>query len=158
MFLAALILIISTGLFFFYLQVACQRILRRKFDHDYFLSIVSANRLEFPTIRTGLEEFDAPVDYARVRMMLKCDYLALTYLLKNAANLNQRYTRDEYLLIFYFRAVFLSWAARHLLRRREQPAILKLTAILEYFANIVGRRVDLVRFGNLSASDYLINL
>ena len=158
MFLAALILIISTGLFFFYLQVACQRILRRKFDQEYFLSIVNANRLEFPAIRKGLEEFDALDDYSRVRVMLKCDYLALTYLLKNAANANQRYTRDEYLLIFYFRAVFFSWAARHLLRLREQPAILKLTAILEYFANVVGRRVDLIRFGNLSASDYLMNL
>ena len=158
MFLAALILIISTGLFFFYLQVACQRILRRKFDQEYFLSIVNANRLEFPTIRKGLEEFAALDDYSRVRVMLKCDYLALTYLLKNAANANQRYTRDEYLLIFYFRAVFFSWAARHLLRLREQPAILKLTAILEYFANVVGRRVDLIRFGNLSASDYLMNL
>ena len=158
MFLAALILIISTGLFFFYLQVACQRILRRKFDQEYFLSIVNANRLEFPTIRKGLEEFAALDDYSRVRVMLKCDYLALTYLLKNAANASQRYTRDEYLLIFYFRAVFFSWAARHLLRLREQPAILKLTAILEYFANVVGRRVDLIRFGNLSASDYLMNL
>jgi hypothetical protein len=158
MFLAALILIISTGLFFFYLHAACQRILRRKFAQEYFLSIVNANQLEFPTIREGLEEFDALDDYSRVRMMLKCDYLAVTYLLKNAANLKQRYTREERLLIFYFRGVFFFWAARHLLRMREQPAILKLTAILEYFANVVGQRVALVRFGNLSASEYLMNL
>jgi hypothetical protein len=158
MFLASLILIISTALFCFYLQVACQRILRRKFDQEYFLSIVNANRLEFPAIRKGLEEFDAPVDYHQARLMLKCDYLALTYLLKNAANVNQRYTREERLLILYFRAVFFSLMVRHLLRLREQPAMLKLSVILEYFANVVGRRVDLVRFGNLSAAEYLMDL
>jgi hypothetical protein len=158
MFLASLILIVSTALFFFYIQVVCQRILRRRFDQEYFLSIVNANRLEFPAIRKGLEEFDAPLDYHRARLMLKCDYLALTYLLKNAANVNQRYTSEERLLILHFRAVFFSLMVRHLLRWREQPAMLKLTAILEYFANVVGRRVDQVRFGNLSAADYLLNL
>ncbi|MGD0920178.1 MAG: hypothetical protein ABSA70_00260 [Terriglobia bacterium] len=158
MFLASLILIISTALFFFYLQIACQRILRRKFDREYSLSIVSANRLEFPAIRKGLEEFDAPLDYPRARVMLKCDYLALTYLLKNAANVTQRYTREERLLIVYFRASLLSLAARHLLRLKEKPAALKLTAVLEYFANVVGQRVDLVRFANLSASEYLLKV
>lgn len=158
MVLASLILIISTALFFFYFQVTCQKILRRKFDREYFLSIVNANRLEFPSVRKALEEFDAPMDYARFRLTLKCDYLALTYLLKNAANVNQRYSREERLLMLYFRAIFLSLVARHLLRLREKPAILKLTAILEYFANVVGQRVNLVRFGNLTTSDYLLSL
>jgi hypothetical protein len=158
MFLAALILIISLGLFCFYLHAACRRILRRRFEREYSLSIINANRLEFPAIRAGIEDFDPLVDYSRTRMMLRCDYLALTYLLKNAANVNQRYTREERLLIFYFRAVFVTWAVRHLLRLREQPAILKLTAVLEYFANVLGQRVDQLRFGNLSASDYLLSL
>lgn len=158
MFLAALILVVSTGLFFFYFQVACQRILRRRFEKEYFLSIVSANRLEFPAVRKAIEEFDAPVDYPRVRMTLKCDFLALTYLLKNAANVDQRYSRDERLLMFYFRAVFFFLVARHVLKLREKPAILKLTAILEYFANVVGQRVNAVRFGNLAASDFLMSL
>ena len=158
MFLASLILIISTGLFFFYFQVTCQKILGRQFEQEYFQSIVNANRLEFPVIRKSLEEFEGPVDYARVRMTLQCDYLALTYLLKNAANVNQRYSREEQLLIFYFRAVFFSLVVRHVLKLREKPAILRLTAILQYFANVVGQRVSLVRFGNLTASDYLLSL
>ena len=158
MFLASLILIISTGLFFFYFQVTCQKILRRQFEQEYFQSIVNANRLEFPVIRKSLEEFEGPVDYARVRMTLQCDYLALTYLLKNAANVNQRYSREELLLILYFKAVFFSLVARHWLRLREKPAILRLTTILQFFANVVGQRVSLVRFGNLTASDYLLNL
>ncbi len=158
MLLAALILIISTGLFFFYWQATCQKILRRKFSQEYFQSIVSANRLEFPYVRQALEEFDAPTDYARFRMTLKCDYLALTYLLKNAANVNQRYSHEEQLLMLYFRLVLLSLVSRRLLRLQEKPAFLKLTAILQYFANVVGERVHMIRFGNLTASEYLLNL
>jgi len=158
MVLAALILILSTAFFFFYFQATCQRILRREFDRVYFLAIVNASRLEFPAVRRTLEEFNAAVDYPRVRMMLKCDFLALTYLLKNAVNMNQRYSREERLLIFYFRLVSASLIARHWLRVGEKPAILKLTAILQYFANVVGQRVDSVRFANLTAVDYVQSL
>ncbi|HUU12585.1 MAG TPA: hypothetical protein VM182_02630 [Terriglobia bacterium] len=158
MIVASLILIISTGLFFFYFQVTCQRILRRRFERDYFLSIVNANRLEFPAVRKALEDFDAPVDYPRVRMTLKCDYLALSYLLKNAANVDQRYTREERLLMLYFRVVFFFLGLRHALKLGEKSAIINLTAILQYFANVVGKRVTTVRFGNLAASDYLLSL
>jgi hypothetical protein len=158
MIFATLILIFSTALFFFYFQVTCQRILRRQFDREYFQSIVNANRLEFPALRKSLEEFGTPVDYPRLRMMLKCDFLALTYLLKNAANVSQRCSRDERLLILYFRVLLLSLACRRLLRVGEKQAILKLTSILQYFANVVGQRVNTVRFGNLTAADYLLNL
>jgi hypothetical protein len=158
MILAALILILSTAMFFFYFQVTCQKILRRQFDREYFQSIVNANRLEFPSLRKSLEEFGAPVDYPRLRMMLKCDFLALTYLLKNAANVNQRYSNEERLLILYFRWQFLSLAVRRLLKVGEKKAILRLTSVLQYFANVVGQRVNTVRFGNLTAADYLLNL
>ncbi len=158
MFLAALVLILSTGLLLFYLQAACQRILRRPFDQDYFRAIVNANRLEFPAVRKALENIDPPLDYARLRMMLKCDFLALAYLLKNAANVNQRYSWDEWLLIVYFRLLFVTLFLRRLLQFRMKPAVLDLTAILQYFANVVGLRVNTVRFGNLTASDYLLNI
>jgi hypothetical protein len=109
-------------------------------------------------LRKSLEEFDAPVDYARLRMMLKCDYLALTYLLKNAANVNQRYSNEERLLILYFRWQFLLLAVRRTLRVGEKKAVLRMTSVLQYFANVVGQRVNTVRFGNLTAADYLLNL
>jgi len=158
MIVALLILILSTALFFFYFQVTCQKILGRQFDREYFQSIANANRLEFPSLRKSLEDFGAPVDYSRLRMMLRCDFLALTYLLKNAANVNQRYTYDERLLILYFRWQFLSLALRRLLRLGENTAVLRLTAVLQYFANVVGQRVNAVKFGNLTAADYLFNL
>ena len=158
MFVAALILILSMGLFFFYLQAVCQKVLRRRFAQEFSQAIVNANSLEFPSVRKAIEEFGVPVEYPRLMMTLRCDFLALTYLLKNAANVNQRYTCEERLLILYFKLVFVSLFTRHWLRLRETSAALKLTAILEYFANVVGERVNTVRFGNLTASDYLRNL
>lgn len=158
MFMATLILAISTGLFFFYFQALCQKILRRQFSQEFFQSIVNANRLEFPSVRKAIEDFDSPVEYPRLTLTLRCDFLALTYLLKNAANIHQRYTNEERLLIVYFKLVFASLIARHWLKLRETSAVLKLTSILQYFANVVGERVNTVRFGNLTASDYLLNL
>jgi len=90
-------------------------------------------------------------------MMLKCDFLALTYLLRNAANVNQRYSHEERLLILYFRWQSLSLAVRRLLRVGENKAILRLTSVLQYFANVVGQRVDAAKYGSLTASDYLLN-
>ena len=155
MIVAALILILSTALFFFYFQVTCQKILRRQFDREYFQSIVNANRLEFPSLRKSLEEFGAPIDYPRLRMMLKCDFLALTYLLKHAAGAKKRYSSEERLLILYFHWQLLSLAARCLLRVGEKRAVLRLTSVLQYFANVVGQRVDTVGFGKSMATNYL---
>jgi len=158
MFLAALILILSMGLFFFYVQVVCQKILRRHFAQSFWRVIAHANGLEFPSVRKALEGFGVPVQYPRLMQILKFDFLALIYLVKNAGNVNQRYTYEQRLLILYFKLVLVSLVARHWLRLRETSAALKLTAILEYFANVVGERVNAIRFGNLTASDYLSNL
>ena len=158
MIVSALILILSAAMFFFYLQITCQKILRRQFDREYFRSVVNANRLEFLALRKSLEEFGAPVQYSRLRMMLKCDYLALTYLLKHATNVKQSYSNKERLLMLYFRWLFLSLAGRHLMRFGEKQAILRLTSILQYFANVIGERVNKVSFGNMTAADYLLNL
>jgi hypothetical protein len=49
-------------------------------------------------------------------------------------------------------------AVRRLLKLGENTAILRLTAVLQYFANVVGQRVNAVKFGNLTAADYLLNL
>lgn len=158
MIVASVILIVSTALFLFYFQATCQRILRTQFEQDYFRSIVNANRLEFPSVRKALDGFEGPVDYSRFRMTLKCDFLALTYLLKNAANANHRYSSEERLLMLYFRAVYFVMVLGHVLRLGDKKTIITLTAILQYFANVVGQRVNMVRFGNLATSDYLLNL
>ena len=158
MFIAALILIVSVALFFFYLQATCQSILRREFGQEYFRSVVNANHLEFPSVYQALQDANAPVEYSHLRTTLKCDFLALSFLLKNAANVEQQYSQEERMLRLYFRLVFFSLFTRHWLRLREKPALLKLTAILQYFANVVGQRVDSVRFDNLTTSELLLKL
>src|SRR6516225_3858182 len=158
MFVAVVMLIVSTALLMVYLQAFCQSILRREFGHEFFHSVVNANRLEFPFVRKALEEFNAPVDYERFRMQLKCDFLALTYLLKNAGNAKGRLSKEERFLTWYFRVVVLKLIVAHSLRLGERAAVLKLTSILEYFANVLGERVDTIRFGDMTASDYLMSL
>ena len=158
MIVASFILIISTAMLLFYFQATCQSILRRKFDQEYAYTIVNANRLEFPAVQKAIEQLDEPVDYARLRMTLKCDFLALTYLLKNAGNLKQSYSRDELFLMLYFRATLAALRIRHIFRLKEKGSVLKLASVLEYFANVVGQRVNRVRFGNLTPTDYLLSL
>jgi len=155
---AALILIGSLALLMFYLQAVCEEILRRRFEDALPGPIVDANRLEFPFIRKALEEFDAPVDYARFRVQLKCDYLALIYLLRNAANQRHRLSRHERLLAAYFGTLSGVLTLVHSLHVSEKPILLKMTAVLEYFANVLGERIKQVRFGKLTASEYLMSL
>jgi hypothetical protein len=61
-------------------------------------------------------------------------------------------------LILYFKVVVVFLIKRHWLRLRADSAALKLTTILQYFSNVVGVRVNTVRSGNLTASDYLLNI
>jgi hypothetical protein len=92
-------------------------------------------------------------------MQLYCDFLALTFLLKNACNERGRLSNAERLLWIYFLAVFLLLIIAHTLRFNERAVILKLTAILKYFANVVGERLNRIRFGgDMTGSDYLMGL
>jgi hypothetical protein len=156
--LAWLILALSLAMVFFYFQATCLKILRRQFDQECFQSIAKVIRLEFPSLRKSLEEFGVPVDYRRLRRTLKSDFFALIYLLKNAANVNQRFSNEERLLLLYFRWQLLSLAVRRLLKAGETKTILRLTSVLEYFANVVGQRMNTAGFGNLKAVNFLANL
>ena len=158
MFMSVMALIFGAALFMYYVQATCQRILRRRFSHEFFHAVVNANRLEFPFVRKALEEFNVPVDYPRFRMQLKCDFLALSYLLKNACNTRRRLSYEERLLAMYFRTVYFVLFIAHTLRLNERAVVLKLTSILEYFANVLGERVNTIRFGDMTASDYLMSL
>jgi hypothetical protein len=155
---ATVVLICCTALLLFYLQILCENILGRPFEEALPDPIVDANRLEFPFVRRALQEFEAPVDYARFRVQLKCDYLALIYLLRNAANQRHRLSRHERLLAAYFGTLSGALTLAHWLHITEKPILLKMTAVLEYFANVLGERIKHVRFGNLTASEYLMSL
>jgi hypothetical protein len=65
MFVTVLIMIVSTALLFFYLQVVCQKLLRRGFSPEFYMGIVRNNHLEFPLIRKGVEDFGSPGEYSK---------------------------------------------------------------------------------------------
>ena len=153
MILSALILIVSSGLLFFYFQVLCQRILRREFDRAYFQLTVNSARLEFASLRKGLEFPTAPLDFAQCRVALQCDLLTLRYLLKHAANLRQTLTGQERLLMFYYRLSSVSFVVRHWLGLNERAAILKMATVLQYFANVVGERNFRMQSDPLAAAE-----
>jgi len=151
MIVSSLILTLSLAMVFFYFQATCQRILRQQFEREYFQSIAKVIRLEFPSLQRSLAEVGTTVDYSRLSRALKCDFLALTHLLKNTAEGNQRYTKEQRLLILYFRVQSLSLVVRRLLRVSERKAALRLTSVLKYFANVIGQRLYADQFGNLRA-------
>jgi hypothetical protein len=156
--ISAMILVLAAALLLSYLQATCERILRREFKDPLPDPIVDANRLEFPYVRQTLEEFDAPLDYPRFSMHLKCDYLALIYLLKNAANQKRRLSRSERALAIYFWVLSGTLAVLHLMKFGERAVLLKMTAVLEYFANVLGDRIKRLPFGRETASEYLMSL
>lgn len=158
MYLSVAILIIAAALLLFYLQATCERILRQRAHEEFYHAIVNANRLEFPYVRTAIAEYDAPVDYGRFRMQLKCDFLALTYLLKSAVNSSQRLSRDEKRLALYFRVLFFLLSVFHVAGVGEKAFMLKLASILQFFSNVLGERISNIRFGDITASEYLLSL
>ena len=151
MLMLTVILIVLTGLLCFWFQADCRRILARPFAREYFQPIVNVHRFEFLQIRNSSGDFAQPVKFFRLTAALKCDFLGLTYLLKHTANFNQSYTWEERRLILYFRVLLALLTARHWLRWREEPVLVRLTSILLYFANVVGERVSRSRFENLAA-------
>ena len=82
---------------------------------------------------------------------LRREFTAGIYSVEKATRGGPRYSNQERLLIVHFRWLFFSLAVWCLLRFGEKPAILRATSVLQYFANVVGQRVNTGRFGNLTA-------
>jgi hypothetical protein len=139
---ATLILVISAGLALFYLQVTCEAVLAHEFKQSYFESVVRANQLEFASLRRLVAENGVPGDRASLFSALQGDFLVLSYLLKQSGERKRRYTSLERVLMAYFRVLLVSLRLRHAFNLQEKPAVLKLTSLLQYFANVVGRQTN----------------
>jgi hypothetical protein len=150
MVLPFLILVFSTALFFFYVQAFCERALRREFSHPYFQEMIQAMQLEFPRLRDAFAS-NASLDYADARLALKCDFTTLEYLLKRSGRTRGPFARREKILFLYFRFLLFCLPLRHALKLREKDAILKLAAILQYFANLTGERLSAGSLANAQA-------
>jgi hypothetical protein len=159
MFMFVLILIgfAGTGGLLFHLQALCQKLMGRRLTRKFYEPIVTAHQLEFPLVRKAVENFGSSGECSRLTVTLKCDFLAVTYLLRNASNFDQRVTYEDRLLMLYFKVLFVSLITRHRLGLRKNSTVLKLTTILQYFADVVGERVSTVRFEPVTAADFLLD-
>lgn len=128
-----IVLIVSTALFFFYLQATTQKILRRHFERSYFQAIAHAYRLGFPSLLAG----GPPPETADPAAILQADSLTLDCLMQD------RYSAGERLLWGRFTIVLWTLGIRRRLGFQQQAAVQRLATILQYFANVVGERYAL---------------
>ncbi|HEV2495051.1 MAG TPA: hypothetical protein VG204_18470 [Terriglobia bacterium] len=128
-----IVLIVSTALFFFYLQATTQKLLKRRFERPYFQIIARAYRLGFSSLLEG----GPPPAAASLAAMLQADSLTLACLM------NFRYSASERLLWGWFKVILWSLGMRRRLGFQQQAAVAKLATILQYFANVVGERREL---------------
>jgi hypothetical protein len=157
MFFAAIVLTVSTSLFFFYLQRTCERVLREQLDQKYFQAIARVCRLEFPSLRLAMERRDLPVDYASVCAKLRVDFILLSFL-KDTAQFDGHPCLGERLLGAYFYGILF---ALPLLRAAGvgKRALGKLIEILQYLSNAVGEKLSCTQLGEpLTSSHYLAGL
>jgi hypothetical protein len=141
MIMPVVILIFSTALFFFYLQTICERALQREFSHPYFQDILQAVQLEYPAMRQNLAE-NASLDYSQIRLALECDFTTLSYLLKNSDRERRGVPWQETLLLLYFRFLLFWLPVRCAFKLHEREAALKLTTMVEHFANLTGEKLS----------------
>ena len=148
MIVATMVFVVSLALCLFYLQVACHKILSQEFNPERLRSFANSYRLEFLFVRKEMEQAAAPVDYSWVSMALKCDFLALTYLMKNTPG---GCSRKERLLMVYFKTLLMVLSVSHAFKLNERGTVLKQTSILNYFTNVLSERVEQVQFCSLTA-------
>lgn len=140
--ISILILVISTALLLFYLQTCCEQALRHEFSRPYFNEVINAIQLQYPRLCDSYASQDTRVDYSQARISLKCDFVTLEYLLKNCDPVHGPVSRLEKVMIYYFRFVYCSLPIRHAFNLRERETMLKLAAILHFFANTLGEKLS----------------
>lgn len=146
MFMSILVLAVSAALFLFYVQTVCEKALRREFSHPYFKQVLQSLQLEYPQLRKSAAS-NGPVNYSSTLLALKCDFFTLKYLLKNSDPAGRPLARSQKLLMLYFQGLLMLLPLRHAFRMNEKKAVLKLSSILQFFANSLGE--------NLSAGTYV---
>lgn len=141
MIMSILVLVFSVALFFFYVQAFCERAIKREFSQPYFQDIVNAIQLEFPRLQHDLLSKRA-LDCAEVRTALKCDYATLSYLLANSDRRRRKLSWQERVVVLYFHFLCFCLPFRYAAKFHQREAVLKLTGVLQYLANLTGEKVS----------------
>lgn len=138
--MSAAILVFSTGLFFFYLQTLCEKVLRREFSRPFYQDVLKAFDLEYLRVCQALS-VNTPMDYSDLRRALKSAMVALKFLGKKANPKQGHSSLQERVSLGYFQLLLHWLPIRHAFHVRETQSVIKLTLILHYLANLVGERV-----------------
>src|SRR3972149_11367203 len=99
---AAVMGIVGFAVFFHF---ACRRMLRREFEHDYYLSVVHARDLEFADVSRVLEDFTAPLNFSRLRCMMSKDFHKVLDLVEIVPTPAEGRWADVWLPVAYFQLV-----------------------------------------------------
>jgi len=145
MVMSVLVLVVSTALFFFYIQTVCDKALKREFNRAYFQDVIKAIHLEFPRL-CNLFDPNVFYNYSDARQVLKGDFATLEYLLRNAGPSRRHLSWCEKVMVFYFRFLLLFLPIRHAFRFHEKEAVLRLASILQLFASLVGEKLSFKSF------------
>lgn len=142
-----LILVVSAALFLFYVQTTCARTMRREFDRAFYQDVINAIHLEYPRLQDAILSRSA-LAYSDARHALRCDFMTLEYILKNADSSERYLSPREKILLLYFRFLLFCLPIRHALKHGENEAVLKLTTILQFLANLVGEKLTVSLVGD----------
>ena len=141
MIVTVLIIGISLAMFAYWFRYTVVLILRTGAEPEYASKVAAANRLKFVEVRNRLHAPTPGQDLGRLHTALREDYQALKYLLGHAATAEAGYTAEQRLLMLHFRVLTLWFGATRSLRPSAAKfALLEMSGVLEYFANVMGHR------------------
>ena len=138
---SAIVLVVSTILFVYWLRFACLLVLGRKVARDYRREVAAANNLNF--IRTREQLLDGnPTEASGLAEALDRDYRMLVYLLRHTfGSEHDCYSLDQWLLRLDYRLMRWWWSiANRVSARAARDAMIEMTSVIGQLANRMGER------------------
>jgi len=138
------ILLFSLAALFYWVRSTIVTILDSQGATLEAIHLAEVNRLEVTLVRAAMAASSRAADYGRLQESLRHDFQALTYLLRFAATVNVgSYTREEQMLVVDFHMMRVLCAlGRSFSPALARYALTEMTAVLEHFADIMGRRAS----------------
>jgi hypothetical protein len=141
---SVLILVFCLAALAYWLRLTVVTILDRPRLVEEALRLAEANRLEFPLVKSALQQSAAQGDYGRMAESLRHDFLAITYLLRFAATIKVgEYSREERLLVADFHLMRLVFHIGGTFSPRlARFALQEMTSVLEHFSSVMSERMS----------------
>ena len=143
----AVTVIIAAGsalLFGYWFRYTCLLILSAKTACDYAGDVAAANHLNFLNVQSSLQDYSI-IDLDPMRAALERDYSLITYLLKNATNVNAEESSAETRMLELYYRLTAGWylVARRISAEAARHALEEMSSVVAHFANMMGERAAL---------------